>query len=270
MPLPRVFTIPASAPFLPALIRALRDGQLVEGFPGGGDPLAWSRATLFLPTRRACLLARDAFLDVLNVEAAVLPRIVPLGDIDEDELAFAEAASGEAGLEIPPELGGFERRMLLARLVQQWAEQLKPQGGEPPLIVHSPAAALALADDLARLIDDMATRQIAWDKLNGLVPDNLDRYWQLTLDFLKIAGEYWPKLLDERGAIESAARRDLLIEAERIRLAVNDGPVIAAGSTGSMPATAGLLATIATLPHGAVVLPGLDTDLDNAAWELIS
>src|SRR2546421_528946 len=50
MPPPRVFTIPASAPFLPTLIRALRDGQLVEGFPGGGDPLTWSRATLFLPT----------------------------------------------------------------------------------------------------------------------------------------------------------------------------------------------------------------------------
>src|SRR2546421_2329100 len=269
MPPPRVFTIPASAPFLPALIRALRDGQLVEGFPGGGDPLAWSRATLFLPTRRACSLARDAFLDVLQVGAAVLPRIVPLGDIDEDELAFAEAASGEASLEVPPELGGLERRMLLARLVLQWAAQLKPQGGEPPLIVHSPAAALALADALARLIDDMTTRQVAWDKLNGLVPDNLDRYWQLTLDFLKIAGEHWPKLLAERGAIEPAARRDLLIEAERIRLAVNDGPVIAAGSTGSMPATAKLLDTIAKLPHGAVVLPGLDTELDDAAWELI-
>jgi len=269
MPSPRVFTIPASAPFLPTLIGALRDGKLVAGFPGERDPLAWSRATLFLPTRRACALARDAFLDVLNVEAAVLPRIVPLGDIDEDELAFAEAASGETGLDVPDELGGLERRMLLARLVLQWAQQLKPQGAEPPLIVHSPTAALALADDLARLIDDMTTRQVSWEKLNGLVPDNLDRYWQLTLDFLKIAGEHWPKLLDERGAIEPAARRDLLIEAERIRLAINDAPVIAAGSTGSMPATAKLLDTIAKLPHGAVVLPGLDTDLDDAAWALI-
>ena len=34
-----------------------------------------------------------------------------------------------------------------------------------------------------------------------------------------------------------------------------------------MPATAKLLATIASLPHGAVVLPGLDTDLDDDAWE---
>ncbi|TMJ02243.1 MAG: double-strand break repair protein AddB [Alphaproteobacteria bacterium] len=269
MPSPRVFTIPASAPFLPTLIRALRDGRLVEGFPPSGDPLAWSRATLFLPTRRACALARDAFLDVLNVEAAVLPRIVPLGDIDEDELAFADAASGEAGLDVPPELGGLERRMLLARLVLRWAERLKPEAGETPLIVHSPAAALALADDLANLIDDMTTRQVDWGKLDGLVPDNLDRYWQLTLDFLKIAAEYWPAELKEQGRIDPAARRDLLIEAERIRLAVANGLVIAAGSTGSMPATARLLDTIAKLPHGAVVLPGLDTDLDDASWQLI-
>src|SRR5437764_15079913 len=129
---PRVFTIPASAPFLPTLIDALREGKLVAEFLADRDPLAWSRVTLFLPTRRACALAREAFLDVLNVEAAVLPRIVPLGDIDEDELAFAEAASGETALDVPSELGGLERRMLLARLVLQWAEQLKPQGGAPP------------------------------------------------------------------------------------------------------------------------------------------
>ena len=48
------------------------------------------------------------------------------------------------------------------------------------------------------------------------------------------------------------------------------GPVIAAGSTGSIPATAELIATIAQLPRGAVVLPGLDTDLDEESWRLIS
>jgi ATP-dependent helicase/nuclease subunit B len=37
-----------------------------------------------------------------------------------------------------------------------------------------------------------------------------------------------------------------------------------------MPATAELMATIANLPHGAVVLPGLDTDLDDPSWQLIA
>ena len=88
--------------------------------------------------------------------------------------------------------------------------------------------------------------------------------------FLKIVREDWPAIRAEHGTIEPAERRDLLIEAEAKRLAAATAPVIAAGSTGSMPATAELLATIAKLPHGAVVLPGLDTDLDEASWALIA
>jgi ATP-dependent helicase/nuclease subunit B len=270
----RVFTIPPSAPFLPTLIRALLDGTLVPGFPASDDPLALAAATLYLPTRRACRLARDLFLDALGRDAAVLPRIRAIGDIDEDELAFADAASGglaEAALDLPPALGTLERRLLLARLVLQWAAAADLHGaGGAPLVAHSPAAALNLADDLARLIDDMTTRQVAWDRLDDVVPERFDAYWQLSLKFLKIAREAWPAILAERGAIEAAARRDRLIAAEAARLAAaTEEPVIAAGSTGSIPATATLLTTIARLPHGAVVLPGLDTDLDAAAWDMI-
>ena len=133
-----------------------------------------------------------------------------------------------------------------------------------------PASTLALADDLARLMDDMVTRKVAWSALDGLVPDALDRYWQLTLQFLDIAKTAWPGILAAHGRIEPAARRDLLIEAEAARLTAHrDGPVIAAGSTGSMPSTARLLHAVAGLPQGAVVLPGLDTDLDGDAWQSI-
>ena len=116
----------------------------------------------------------------------------------------------------------------------------------------------------------MTTRQVSWDSLDGLVPDDLDPYWQLSLRFLKIARETWPALRLERGAIEAAERRDLLIAAEEKRLAGGGAPAIAAGSTGSMPATAKLIASIARLPHGAVVLPGLDTHLDETSWQLIA
>ena len=113
-------------------------------------------------------------------------------------------------------------------------------------------------------------RQVPWDRLDDLVPDDMDEYWQKTLRFLKIAREYWPAVLKEKGRIEPAERRDRLIAAEAKRLATGTGPVIAAGSTGSIPATATLLATIAKLPHGALVLPGLDTDLDDATWKMIT
>jgi ATP-dependent helicase/nuclease subunit B len=268
---PRVFTIPASAPFLPTLLRALLDGRLVPGLRGG-DPSVLAGATLYLPTRRACRSARDLFLDVSGADAAILPRIVPIGDVDEDEIVFAEAASGDAAaLDLPPALDGFERRLLLARLVLAWAERLDArERGQAPLIANNPASALALADDLGRLIDDMTTRGVAWDRLDELVPERFDRYWQLTLDFLKIARAAWPQILAADGMIEAATRRDALIKAEAARLARSCGPVIAAGSTGSIPATAELLAAIAKLPHGAVVLPGLDQDLDDRSWRLIA
>src|SRR5215469_4300590 len=271
---PRVFTIPASTPFVPTLIRALVDGTLVPGFPAARDPLALADATLYLPTRRACRVARDLFLDVTKESAAILPRIVAIGDVDEDEIAFAEAATGALAadaLALPPALGGLERRLKLAQLVLKWAARIAPEArGEAALVANTPASALALADDLARLMDDMTTRGVAWERLDGLVPETLDRYWQITLGFLQIVRENWPKILADRGAIEPAARRDALIKAEAARLSTHaGGPVIAAGSTGSMPATAELIAAIAKLARGAVVLPGLGLALDAQSWDLI-
>jgi ATP-dependent helicase/nuclease subunit B len=265
----RVFSVPVSVPFLRTVIAALVDGRLVDGFEARKDPLNLARATLYLPTRRAGRLAREIFLDELRTDAAILPRIVALGDIDEDELAFSEGSEqfgGIAPLDIPPRLGELERRLTLARLVAAWAKS--PVSA--PLVVGGPASTLALAGDLARLMDDMATRGVDWAALDRLVPDQLDKYWQHSLEFLRIARKAWPDHLQEIGRIEPAARRDLLIDAEAARLtAHHEGPVIAAGSTGSMPATAKFLHVVANLKQGAVVLPGLDTDLDDEAWQTI-
>ena len=265
----RVFSVPVSVPFLRTVIAALVDGRLVDGFEARAHPEKLAQATLYLPTRRAGRLAHGIFLDVLGKDAAILPRIVALGDIDEDELAFAEDSEpygGIAPLDIPPKLGELERRLTLARLVAAWAKGPVLA----PLVVGGPASTLALAGDLARLMDDMVTRGVDWNALDGLVPDQLDKYWQHSLDFLQIARQAWPAFLAETNRIEPAARRDLLIEAEAARLtAHHDGPVIAAGSTGSMPATAKFLHAVANLPQGAVVLPGLDTDLDDDAWQSI-
>ena len=269
---PRVFNIPASARFVPVLIAALRDGRLIPGFPGSSDPLELSRATLYLPTRRACRLARDVFLGTPDGSAAILPRIIAIGDLDEDEIIFAEAATSdlaEESLALSPAIENIDRRLLLAQLVARWTPLIRAEKGTP-LIANTPAAALSLADDLARLIDDVITREMDWQKLDRLVPDRFDEYWQQTLKFLKIARNYWPERLKEIGSIDAAERRDQLINAEMRRLAGSNEPVIAAGSTGSMPATAKLLAAIAQLPRGAVVLPGLDTDLDEISWRAIA
>jgi ATP-dependent helicase/nuclease subunit B len=268
----RVFTVPPSAPFLRSVAIALIGGSLVDGFDIRANPERLADATIYLPTQRASRMTREIFLDVLGTDAAILPRMVALGDVDEDELDFSDLPlSGSGALDIPPGLDDLERRLSLAQLIGSWVAQLRPDDpAAAPLVAGGPASALALAGDLARLMDDMTTRGLNWSALDGLVPVELDQYWQLTLDFLKIAKQAWPAHLQEIGKIDPAARRDLLISAEAVRLKTSArGPVIAAGSTGSMPATARLLHVIADLPNGAVILPGLDTHLDESAWQSI-
>src|ERR1700749_716115 len=208
----RVFNVPLSVPFLRCVIAALVDGRLVAGFEARKNPERLAKATLYLPTRRAGRMAREIFLDELATDAAVLPRIVALGDIDEEERAFAQAATpGMAALDIEPAMDGLQRRLLLAQLIAAWARRIRP--GDPtqaPLVMGGPDSTLALADDLARLMDDMVTRKVDWRALDGLVPDALDKYWQLTLQFLTVARDYWPAVLSERDRLEPAARRDQL------------------------------------------------------------
>jgi ATP-dependent helicase/nuclease subunit B len=162
---------------------------------------------------------------------------------------------------LPP----LQRRLLLAQLVMKWAAQLKPAAGEPALIVHSPARALALADDLARLIDDMTTRQVPWARSTGWCRTISTSTGSSRSISSRSRARHWPRsgrrAQDRAGGAARPPDR-----GRSARGCGAPGPVIAAGSTGSMPATAKLLATIATLPHGAVVLPGLDTELDEAAW----
>ncbi|MFG1300548.1 double-strand break repair protein AddB [Xanthobacter sp. V3C-3] len=265
----RVLTIPPSAPFLPTLAEALLDGALVEGFAPRGDPMALAGATVFLPTRRAGRLFADALLAATGGGVTLLPRIVPLGDVDEDALAFSEDAPVLAA---PHAIAPVHRRLVLARLVAHWRDTLA-RTVEREAVAAGTGATFALADALGALFDDLTTAGLPVERMDGLVPDELDRYFRVGLDFVRIARRAFTDYLDAAGLVEPAARRDALVDAEARRLTALGraaGPVIAAGSTGSMPATARLLAAIAELPLGAVVLPGLDLDLDEPSFARIT
>ena len=245
-----VFTIPPGLPFVDALAAAL----LAEC---RDDPLLLTRYTLLVPTRRAARSLREAFLRQSGGKALLLPRMTPIGDIDEDALAFsaAEFALVAARLDIPPAISELRRRLLLAELIRK-------ADGRPP------EQAVRLAAELGQLIDQAETERVGFDRLATLVPDRYAAHWQITLDFLRIVTEHWPKLLEAEGAIDPAARRNRLLDAQAALWRANPplDPVIAAGSTGSIPATAALLAVTARLPSGRVVLPGLDRHTDSAAW----
>lgn len=265
-----VFTVPPSVPFLDTLVAALIDGRLIERFQPRA-PFALADITLYLPTRRAARAIRERFLARLG-RPLLLPRIRTLGDLDEDEAAIADLN----GPGLPPAVATLERQLILIRLVLGWSGQLARQVAGMPdeeLIVPASAADAAhLASSLAGLMDQVGTDPAAWRGLSEKVPADLARYWDITLTFLRIVTEAWPKHLDERGMIDPGTRRDLMIrrEAERLLREGSKAPVIGAGSTGSVPATAALLAAIARLENGAVVLPGLDQGLDSESFEAIA
>jgi ATP-dependent helicase/nuclease subunit B len=51
-----------------------------------------------------------------------------------------------------------------------------------------------LAGDLARLMDDVVTRDVDWRALDKLVPEQFDDYWKHTLNFLKVARDTGPPI----------------------------------------------------------------------------
>jgi ATP-dependent helicase/nuclease subunit B len=272
---PQVFSIAAGAPFLPTLADAVLSGRLAPRQTD--DPLALADVTILVPTRRAARALREVLLDQLGGQAVILPTIRPIGDVDEEDHLLNPGVEAPADrLALPPAISPLARLLALGRLTLEWGRtadrgRIAKAPEEPLLIPASAADALRLAGDLARLIDDLAIAGIGFEAIERLAADDQTGYFQVTLDFLKIVAEHWPRILVAMNRVDPAVRRDRLVRAEANRLEKLDpaSPIIAAGSTGSIPATARLLKTIAHLPNGAVVLPGLDRFLDDAGFAAI-
>ncbi|WP_207477773.1 double-strand break repair protein AddB [Arenibaculum pallidiluteum] len=249
----RVYAVDPGRPFADALAAGILDHV-------GRDPLALSGCIVLMPTRRACRALREAFLRLSGGEPLLLPRLAPLGQLDADELdLMSTALPGGGDLDLPPAFTPLRRQLLLTKLVQGTG------------LTPTPAQAARLAAELARLRDQMLAEGIGLDRLAGLVPDDHALHWQITLDFLKIIGEHWPAIEAEEGAIDASARHNLLMrrQAELWRARPPTEPVIAVADPGSSRGTAELLAVVARLPQGAVVLPGLDLGLDDGAWSAL-
>ena len=270
---PRLASIDAGRPFLPTLVAALLDGDLVPGFAWDGrDPAGLADALILVPTRRAARGLEAAFRAEIAARGGgavtLLPTIRPFGDVDEDEDLFAGEGDDE------PVATPLERRLVMARLVLGWTTALagtllNPRTAAPPSLPASPADAVRLSTALLTLMDQVVSQGVDWRRLDEIVPDDHAAWWQMTRAFLALVADTWPKHLAERGLADPAVRRHAAVRREAARLAEHPpkGPVIAAGSTGSVPSTAELIAVVSRLPLGAVVLPGLDFDLDDASWD---
>ncbi len=248
----RLINIPASQPFLPALVEGLSAEY--------GDALP--RALILLPTRRSVAALRDAFLaKAPDANTAILiPRIQTLGDIDEEELSLSgdPALSAEIAA-LPRAISPMRRRFLLMQLILKLYPMRK-------------AEAFQLADDLGGLIDQSIIEGCDLKSLEAVVPENYAAHWQHIRAFLSIVHENWPQILKENNAIDALDRSQRLmrLQNQHWQRATPDFPIIIAGSTGSRPATAELMHTVSQLPKGMVVLPGVDMHLEEAHWDDIT
>jgi len=220
-----------------------------------GDQLELSKYLLLLPSRRACRALADAFLRASDGKPMLLPQMQPIGDVDAEEIAIL----GEKDINTMPAISRLDRQLLLARLIQKTDD------------TQSFDQAVSMAIELGKFLDEVQTERLKFEDLEKVVPDEFAEHWQKTLEFLKILTQFWPSILEDCGYIDIAERRNSLIEA-RIEEWQNNPPnrnVIAVGSIGPIPAVAELIALVANLPLGEVVLPGVDMRLDDDSWKKI-
>jgi ATP-dependent helicase/nuclease subunit B len=255
-----LFSIAPHARFISTLVDRILDGTLLAGWERTG-PFWLSDVTVILPTRRARLALADEFA---RRGHGLLPDLRTFGGEAEDEEPFLPPFDAPPLL---PAAGALERRLVLSQLVGKWAET--PAGREAFSTPPTPAEILAMAGTLGELIDDLATEERTSADIAAVgetLGADLGAYWAQTLDFLGIALQYWPQHLAARGKDDTSRLRGQRLDrqASAAGLIYGDRPVIAAGSTGSIPATARLLAAIHRLPRGAVVLPGFDCRMSEA------
>ncbi len=134
----------------------------------------------------------------------------------------------------------------------------------------SPLQALEMADALGGFLDSCQLEEVEdIGRVAALVEGDLAEHWQDSAKFLGLVVEAWPKRLEVMRLVDPAWRRARLLRL--LADAWTERPptqaVIAAGSTGSAPAAADVLAAVARAPRGCVVLPGLDVDLDARVWD---
>ncbi|MDX2263931.1 MAG: double-strand break repair protein AddB [Hyphomicrobiales bacterium] len=259
-----IFTISPGVAFLERLAEAVVWGELFGHTRL--SPLELARATIYLPSSRACRAMRPALLKACGGQATLLPALLTLGADDD-----AASILGDA----PPDaIAPLDRRMALANLILAWAKRLGEGGGrafngEPLFVEASPAAAAGLAAEFIALLDEAQTQGVDLRRLADCAPAPFARHWQLSAEFLAILSTAWPQLLDRLGVIEPIEARNRRMAQDAARIAGGGAPVVIAGSTGSIAATEALMRAALASPMGAVVLPGLDKELDDAAWSVL-
>ena len=263
-----IFSIAAGADFLNVFVRNLMCGKIVPSFKPETNLSLLGDATIYVPNRRSARALAATFLETCDGQATILPKIRMLGDVDDQD--FGLHGDTENFADLPNQIGALERKLELALLIEGWIEAMSAETrrlfeDEEIFIPSSRADAIQLAESLCQLLNQITQEEIPWNTIQEIIPDRHNEWWRLTASFLQIVMEQWPQHLEQKNLVDPMYRHQRLLElrTEKYLAQGSKGPVIVAGSTGSVPSTQRLLQAISKLENGAIVLPGLDFNLSS-------
>ena len=150
-----IFNINAGASFVDVLAE-----KFLNEYQNKPEELA--KVLFLLPNRRSCQSLSAAFVRQRGLNPTILPQILPIADVEEDEVFL----TGQRDFlqELNPEISKTERVLIFTRLIMQ-----KP--AELGLGHLSLAQAYALAENLADLIDLAYNENLDFSRLQEIVPE---------------------------------------------------------------------------------------------------
>lgn len=221
--------------------------------------VALSDMLIFLPSRRAVRTVEKMLVEKSG-SAIILPHLVALGEGADEDLQ--DDMSDDAAV-----VSNMERVVVLAKLLSADAN------------IKNISNALPVAHDLVRMQDYLENEgidaaQIDW---NNLIDEKYATHFQNKAQILSILSAALPQYLGERKTQTQIRNADIRAWINYLH---NYKLVIVCGSTASVPATSDLMAAVAALPHGRVILSGmidgadcdfaLDTNPYNAEYKFLS
>ncbi|MBR5129905.1 MAG: PD-(D/E)XK nuclease family protein [Alphaproteobacteria bacterium] len=202
------------------------------------NPFGMACVEIILPTKRACLTVKEAFLHASQDKSLLLPKLTALYEMDNlDE-------------DLPPKMPKLNRTLLLTKLCSA-----KPN-------IASIDKAVMIAIGLGELLDEFYQYEADVSLLNTLVQEKqFAEHWNETVTFLDIIHTTWPKILAEYGQIDEMDYTIRMIKSYAKKWAdiPPTHPIIMAGFDGAIPAVIELAKVVNSLEDSVLFLNGVDT-----------
>ncbi len=272
----QILNCPAHSPFLKTLAASILNGSIWNA--GAPEPHDLPALTIYLPSLAAIQPLKLEFLWLSPNEATFLPRIRVLGEPDPLDLFSTYGTRMESAktainllkkaLAVPAAFTELERLIYLSAYALEAASQMRSRiEHDERVFPNVPAvSAAAIAREIGALIDEAHNEGVDLSRIDHLDSSESSGGEQLSLQLLKDVRNAWAAQKLKACKLDAQERRNRLMAVEADFIRLSSAPVIIAGSTASVAATMALMETLKGRPNSAIVLHGLDRNLDASSF----